>query len=399
MKYANRYVENAIQLLQAYDGTVPLAIFLKKYFAQYKKFGSKDRKNIAQLCYAYFRVGSAAKNIQKEEGIKIALFITNNEPGKWGELFDENWLTNWTGTILQRLAYVESIQPLFDRQQIFPFDKVLSAEVDSTLFSHGHLIQPDLFLRVRSNKLNKVKASLTNAGIQYHQLTDTTLALPNSTKLNEVIALDTDAVVQDLSSQKVGALIQKIDRKLLSSPSSFSVWDCCAASGGKSILAHDILGSFKLVVSDIRSAILHNLSQRFERAGLRHYQQFVVDLSNIHLQKNNNIHLPKADLLIADVPCSGSGTWSRTPEQLFYFNQQQIAVFQDLQQKIISNIIPSLNKGGYLLFITCSVFKQENEENSAFIQHKFSLQLLEQGIIKGYENKADTMFAALFRRI
>jgi 16S rRNA (cytosine967-C5)-methyltransferase len=104
------------------------------------------------------------------------------------------------------------------------------------------------------------------------------------------------------------------------------------------------------------------------------------------------------DFIIADVPCSGSGTWARTPEQLKFFHQEKIAQYALLQQQIVSNAIPSLAKGGYLLYITCSVFKKENEENVNFIQKNLNLELLKSDYLKGYQMQADTLFAALFRK-
>ncbi len=101
-------------------------------------------------------------------------------------------------------------------------------------------------------------------------------------------------------------------------------------------------------------------------------------------------------MIIADVPCTGSGTWARTPEQLLYFRKEQIEKYTSLQKKILQNVIPHLKKGGHLLYVTCSVFKKENEEIVTFIQEELHLTLINMEILKGYEMKADTMFAALF---
>jgi len=57
-----------------------------------------------------------------------------------------------------------------------------------------------------------------------------------------------------------------------------------------------------------------------------------------------------------------------------------------------------LKKDGWLLYITCSVFKKENEDVVEFMRSNSELELIEMELLKGYEKKADTMFAALFKK-
>jgi 16S rRNA (cytosine967-C5)-methyltransferase len=57
-----------------------------------------------------------------------------------------------------------------------------------------------------------------------------------------------------------------------------------------------------------------------------------------------------------------------------------------------------LEPGGYLLYITCSVFRKENEAIVDFIKEKFHLQLVKMELLKGYDKKADTLFAALLKK-
>jgi 16S rRNA (cytosine967-C5)-methyltransferase len=170
----------------------------------------------------------------------------------------------------------------------------------------------------------------------------------------------------------------------------------CAASGGKSIMAHDLKPSIELTVSDVRPSILHNLQSRFLAAGIKNYASFSTDLRNYN-KVGSEIGDKKYDLIICDAPCTGSGTWSRTPEELFFFNEDEIARFGELQQTIVGNVIPHLKQGGQLLYITCSVFVKENEEVVFFIQEKFHLKLVKMELLKGYSIQADTMFAALFQ--
>ena len=147
------------------------------------------------------------------------------------------------------------------------------------------------------------------------------------------------------------------------------------------------------VVSDARESILANLKKRFEKAGIKKYRSLTLDLSKEKTQ--HSILNNQQSIIIADVPCTGSGTWGRTPEQLVYFEPGKIDEYAALQKDIVSNVIPHLRPGGHLLYITCSVFKKENEEVVSFLKEKFHLQPVKMELLKGYHMKADTMFAAL----
>lgn len=300
---------------------------------------------------------------------------------EWNEMVDFNFEDKCKAAGI-------SLQP----GTIFPWLTELSEGIDPQYFVSSFLVQPDLFLRIRPRKLAAVQDKLQKANIVFHKLSDSCLGLLNASKIDEVIELNKDVVVQDYSSQRVGEFLNNIESQ--TSNPKLSVWDCCAASGGKSIMLYDINNRIDLTVSDIRESILANLRKRFSEAGIKNYKSFVADLSRpIPAIPNSPF-----DLIVADVPCSGSGTWGRTPEQLFYFNEVKINDYAALQQRIVANVLPHLKRGGYFLYITCSVFKKENEEMVSSLQENFQLELTRMEILKGYDKKADTMFAALLRK-
>ena len=80
MTHQNQHQEVAQKLVTAYQGQEPLAAYLKKYFAANKKFGSKDRKFIGQLCYQYFRTGKSLADLPVEEAIPVSIFLCNEQP-------------------------------------------------------------------------------------------------------------------------------------------------------------------------------------------------------------------------------------------------------------------------------------------------------------------------------
>lgn len=387
MKFAEKYLQSAITVIGQYDGSVPLHHFLKKQFGQNKKFGSRDRKYISHLAYAFFRLGRALKELPPHERIITSLFLSGSE--EWVELYPAEWRRLASSTLEARMNEVLFTYPGFSIDAIFPFGE-LSGGIDKTAFALSHLRQPKLFIRTRPGKKDLVQAKLDAAGIDHDEISPDTFAINNNTKLEDVLTLNTDYVVQDLSSQRTSQLM-----KIAATP-GMTVWDCCAASGGKAIMAHDLLPVKKLLVTDVRESILANLKLRFRQAGITSYSSKVVDLTNT-AQLTAQMKGEEFDLVICDAPCSGSGTWGRTPEQLYFFEEKKIREYSDLQKQIASNATTFVKPNGFFLYITCSVFAEENEEVVKFIRDQLAMELIKAKVFTGYHEYADTMFAALFK--
>jgi 16S rRNA (cytosine967-C5)-methyltransferase len=394
------YFNHALHIIDGYDGKMPLAQLLKQYFARNRKHGSTDRKMIAHACYSYYRIGHAWKDRPPEIRLKAALLLCSEDPAKWSEVLDGE------------------TPPSFPVEDIFPWKDELSEGIDHHSFCRSFLRQPDLFLRIRPGQEKEVLQKFSELQTRqplpdgYEIIPPFTLRLPNGSKIEEFFTPDKEIVVQDYSSQRLAPFLQLPDDQ--PSTAKRAVWDACAASGGKSILAHDLNPGIELTVSDIRTSILHNLAQRFRTAGIGHYHSFEADLTATGLiaagldtdqltphslaphPPPHSPSLPPFDLILADVPCTGSGTWSRTPEELFFFDPAKIDVYRDRQEKILSTLVPHLGKKAALVYSTCSVFKKENEGMVKFIEDSLGLPPERMETIKGYDDRADSMFAARF---
>ena len=286
------------------------------------------------------------------------------------------------------------INKSFNLQDLFPFIEELNEKINAELFCKSFLTQPNLFVRPRpknkKNVIEKIKAS----GIEHHFLNENNcVEFSSGTSIEKILEIDKEVVIQDYNSQQVLNYIT--ENNFLFMEKEISVWDCCAASGGKSILIYDLLdGKIKLTVSDIRESILTNLQQRFKNAGIKNYHHFIADISD-ETKKNPAL---KYDIIICDAPCTGSGTWSRTPEQLYFFNPTSIDYYSSKQKKIATKTLSYLNENGLFFYITCSVFKKENEDVVEYISKQAGMKLIEMKNLFGYEIKADSMFVAVFQK-
>jgi 16S rRNA (cytosine967-C5)-methyltransferase len=385
--FVQAYLNNAKEILTQYKGEEPLNSFLKKYFAANKKFGSRDRKQITHLCYCFFRLGKSLSNYSVNDRLAIALFLCSNSHSLLLEKINAGWNKKVELTIEEKIKLI-SEEYDFKPDDIFPWQQYLSDSIEYESFAKSFFIQPDIFLRLRPGKESIVKNKLAAASVPFQVITNHCLSIAPFIKLDEIIEINKEAIIQDLNSQQTLDIFTKhthLKDKVQ------TAWDCCAASGGKSILLKDYLPDVDLTVSDIRESILVNLDKRLKQAGIKNYRKHALDLSQSSFPKKEQF-----DLIICDAPCSGSGTWSRTPEQAYFFKEERIQQYAGLQKKIITNAASSLKAGGYFLYITCSVFKNENEEVVEYVQDNLNLKLLDKTYLKGYASKSDTLFTALF---
>ena len=391
--YAKAHLQVALSLVKTYQGETPFVHHLRQYFTTHKKHGSRDRKQIAQLCYCWFRLGHAWQHLPAEERMIAALFLCSGASNPLLAALAPEFNEKAALPVAEKLGlFPEPFTP-------FPWTGLLSEGIDPLAFSLSHLQQPDLFLRIRPGFRDAVLRKLNKIGQSYTLEGDDALRLPNGFPAEDHFVLNREVVVQDLNSQRVGELLDLVSGELRSMDDA-RMWDCCAASGGKTLLAFDRVPGMQITVTDIRNTILQNLFQRFRQAGIYSYDGFVADLSQpgATASQEHLKQLPQQHLVITDVPCSGSGTWSRTPEQLCFFQEPTIATYSSLQKKIAANAATKLAPGAYLLYITCSVFRQENEEVLDHLVAQAGLEVLQSRVLAGYHLRADTMFAALLRR-
>jgi 16S rRNA (cytosine967-C5)-methyltransferase len=132
---------------------------------------------------------------------------------------------------------------------------------------------------------------------------------------------------------------------------------------------------------------LHNYRLRLQAAGYHAENIFVADVAAGTPQQ-----LPLFDNIILDVPCTGSGTWARTPEYLVFFKKEKIAEYAERQLNILRHAFPKLKPGGSLYYITCSVYQAENEDNIALFLQEQEAEIAVQQYLKGYERGSENIF-------
>lgn len=374
------------RVYETFPADKPLAKFLPEFFKRNKQMGSNDRRSASRLLYNYFRLGRALADKSVEQRLFLAEFLCTAVDNPFLHHFRPDLNEKIYLTLDEKVSYA-SLNEGLAMNEVFPFTGHLSDGIDERAFLRSFFVQPDLFIRIHPQAVSWVRKTLNESSIDFNMIAEHTVALPNGTNLNTLFPDNNFPVkpyeVQDLSSQKTAVYFK---------PNRYEHWwDSCAASGGKSLLLFSEQPDIRLLVSDIRESVLENLDERFIAAGLRTYQKKLIDLTK---NADPEIHHYEFDGIILDAPCTGSGTWGRTPEMISQFEEYKIRGFQNLQMTIAANVIKYLKLGKPLIYITCSVFREENEEIISWLQKSHGMQLEGYELIKGYENKADSMFVA-----
>ena len=391
-EYFHAYLKNASLVLESFEFKDPFAVFLKNYFKKNKKFGSRDRKVVSDLCYGYWRLGNAAVDLPISSAIIIGYYLTHTKDNGFLAIVFPLLFPTVDGNLYEKLKEVSAHFPSFDPSNIFSFSAELSDDIDKFTWSLKQLEKPDVFLRIRPGKADIVINKLQAGGVEVEQQEKLTLRIQKNIELDGILELDKECVVQDIASQQTGQLLENLPIKIN------AFWDACAGSGGKSIMVKDLFPNAKVFASDVREEILLELSRRFDTAGINAEKIFCNDLSHVMAGQVLKSSLPSkgVDLIIADVPCSGSGTWRRSPEWLSSFNSESIDHYVRLQQKIMDLLCQHIEPNKLLLYITCSVFRKENEEMVSYVLNKGKLKLITQQHCFGENSGGDHLFAALF---
>ncbi len=217
--------------------------------------------------------------------------------------------------------------------------------------------------------------------------------------------LDGSIEVQDEGSQLLGYL--------LAPKRSEMVVDFCAGAGGKTLILGALMRSTgRLYAFDVSDKRLAKLKPRAARAGL----------SNVHpacLSGENDTRVKrlqgKADRVLVDAPCSGLGTLRRNPDLKWRQSPQSVAELTVKQAAILAAAAKLLRPGGRLVYATCSILAEENENIvNAFLAthadfHRLSAQevLAAQGItidcgedmrLSPQKHGTDAFYAAVLER-
>jgi 16S rRNA (cytosine967-C5)-methyltransferase len=148
--------------------------------------------------------------------------------------------------------------------------------------------------------------------------------------------------IQDEASQLVALLVGHGLRLL----------DCCAAPGGKTAILAERNPEAVVVASEIHQHRADSMASRFrDRPNVR---VLIADATSLELPSN-------FDRVLADVPCSGTGTLARNPEIKWRLNRDDLKDLHDRQVNILRSALAKLVPGGHLVYSTCSLEPEENE--------------------------------------
>lgn len=189
------------------------------------------------------------------------------------------------------------------------------------------------------------------------------ISIENYDRIEELEAFKKGWIqVQDLSSCLAGAAAPL-------KPGDYVV-DVCAAPGGKSLhIADRLAGTGRVDARDVSPAKAALIEESIVRTGLSNIQVKVRDALVPDFDGRE-----QADLVLADLPCSGLGILGKKPDIKLHITPEGIEALAKLQREILGVIWQYVKPGGYLLYSTCTISQRENQENAAWFLENHPFQ-------------------------
>ena len=249
---------------------------------------------------------------------------------------------------------------------------------------------PELCIRVNllKNTREELRDSLEKEGFRV----SISKLSPRCLKVSGTGILETEAFRMGRFSVQDEASLYAAD--MAGAKEGMKVLDLCAAPGGKSCAIGEAMGNKGLIISqDIYEHKLRVIDSYAERTG--------IDIIETR-QRDGSVPVPEYegqfDLVICDVPCTGLGVLRRKPE-IKYKESPDLKGLNELQLKILMNGASYVREGGILMYSTCTVTREENEELVSRFLGEMPGFVLDKDIRLGPETGTDGFYAARFRRI
>lgn len=341
-------VSAAIEVLDSYLSGTPVEQALTGWARTHRFAGSKDRAAIRDHVFdAVRRLLSSQALGGGTDGRATMIGLLRGQGTDPSELFtaEGHAPAQLSQDELSSAGQLDRAQRLDCPQWLLPlFDESLGAKADDVLDSLRQ--RAPVFVRVNTARANREDAAhmLAEDGIvsQPNNLAETALEiLENPRKIKTSRAfLDGYVEMQDAASQ---AVIEALNIQ-----PGMRVLDYCAGGGGKA-LAMAALGA-DVTASDLSWDRMKDIPSRAERAGV------VVK----RVRQDALSSLLPFDLVLADAPCSGSGSWRRAPHGKWLLTPEKLAQIQSAQSAILHQIPDYITQEGVLAYATCSVLRCEN---------------------------------------
>jgi len=173
--------------------------------------------------------------------------------------------------------------------------------------------------------------------------------------------------VQEASSM----FLWEVLKQTVDANANMKVLDLCAAPGGKSSLLASWFINGLVVSNEVIRSRVNILYENMTKWGA----------SNIVITNNEAKDFQRLknyfDVILVDAPCSGSGLFRKDPEAIEQWSENMVELCSQRQQKILSDIFPSLKDEGILIYSTCSYSPEEDEEISDWLKDHFSVDSIQ----------------------
>ena len=355
MKEASR-IEAVIEVLtEVLEDKAPADLVLDKYFKLRRYIGAKDRRFIADSLWRIIRnrikFTEQLPNMSSPRLLVALNFIDKDLDLLFnGEEYAPHHLTKEEKKALQQASNISDFSPYASLEcPRWLYDKI----PDKALIEALNTIAP-LDVRINLTSREEALLRLKKEGLFFSLTPFSPLGLRSTERVNLnncMTYLDGQIEVMDEGSQILALLCKvKPHHKII---------DYCAGAGGKSLAFGAFLQNDGIIYAhDISQERLNRIKKRAER----------LDILNIKIL--NEVKDQDYDRFIIDAPCSGSGTWRRSPDAKFRLTEKKLKEICQTQQELLEFGAAHTKSGGRLIYMTCSVLEQENEQQiAAFLEN------------------------------